>query len=154
MPFVLNPEFSINIISLHWSLNPGLSLNPGTATSKGFQDYISTGALRDVREVSPAFMLLTNLLEQRKRAGSICRACLLANVSPLRKLHSTTAGPAFKSEWHLGRPRGRGRWEGGSGWGIHVNPWLIHVNVWQKPLQYCKVISLQLIKINGKKKKE
>ena len=35
----------------------------------------------------------------------------------------------------------------------HVNPWLIHVNVWQKPLQYCKVISLQLIKINGKKNK-
>ena len=26
-------------------------------------------------------------------------------------------------------------------------------NVWQKPLQYCKVISLQPIKINGKKKK-
>ena len=26
-----------------------------------------------------------------------------------------------------------------------------HVNVWQKPLQYCKVISLQLIKINEKK---
>ena len=32
-----------------------------------------------------------------------------------------------------------------------VNPWLIYVNVWQKPLQYCKVISLQLIKINEKK---
>ena len=47
----------------------------------------------------------------------------------------------------------RGRWEVGSGWGTHVNPWLIHVNVWQKPPQYCKVISLQLIKINGKKKK-
>ena len=30
---------------------------------------------------------------------------------------------------------------------------LVHVNVWQKPLQYCKVISLQLIKINGKWKK-
>ena len=31
----------------------------------------------------------------------------------------------------LGRPRGigwRGRWEGGSGWGTHVTPWLIHVN--------------------------
>ena len=56
----------------------------------------------------------------------------------------------------LGRPRGigqRGRWEGGSGWGTHVTSWLIHVNVWQKPLQYCKVISLQLIKINGKKEK-
>ena len=56
----------------------------------------------------------------------------------------------------LGRPRGigwRGRWEGGSGWGIHVYPWLIHVYVWQNPLQYCKVISLQLIKINVKKLK-
>ena len=53
----------------------------------------------------------------------------------------------------LGRPRGigwRGRWEGRSGWGTHVNPWLILVNVWQKTLQYCKVISLQLKK---KKKK-
>ena len=57
----------------------------------------------------------------------------------------------------LGRPRGMGwggRREGGSGWGTHVNPWLIHVNVWQKPLQYCKVISLQLIKINEKKYKK
>ena len=56
----------------------------------------------------------------------------------------------------LGRPTGMGwggRWEGDSGWGTHVNPWLIHVNVWQKPLQYCKVISLQLIKIDGKKKR-
>ena len=49
----------------------------------------------------------------------------------------------------LGRPRGigwRGRWEGGSGWVIHVTPWLIHVNVWQNPLKCCEVISLQLIK--------
>ena len=46
---------------------------------------------------------------------------------------------------------GEGVWEGASGWGAHVNPWLIHVNVWEKPLQYCKVISLQLIKINEKK---
>ena len=53
----------------------------------------------------------------------------------------------------LGRPRGmgrRGRREWGSGWGTHVNPWLIHVNVRQKPLQYCKVINLHRIKINGK----
>ena len=54
----------------------------------------------------------------------------------------------------LGRPRGLG-WggglEGGSRWGTHVNLWLIHINVWEKPLQYCKVISLQLIKINEKK---
>ena len=39
---------------------------------------------------------------------------------------------------------GGGRWEGGSGWGTHVHPWQIHVSVWQKPLQYCNVISLQL----------
>ena len=55
----------------------------------------------------------------------------------------------------LGKPRDIGwgeRREGGLGWGTHVNPWLIHVNVRQKPLQYCKVISLQLIKINEKKK--
>ena len=55
----------------------------------------------------------------------------------------------------LGRPRGMrwgARWEGGSGLRTHVNPWLFHVNVWQKPLQYCKVISLQLIKINEKKR--
>ena len=47
-----------------------------------------------------------------------------------------------------------GRREGGSRWGTHVNPWLIHVNIWQKLLQYCKVINLQLIIINEKKEKE
>ena len=32
----------------------------------------------------------------------------------------------------LGKPRGSGwreRWEGGSGWGTHVNPWLFHFNI-------------------------
>ena len=41
-------------------------------------------------------------------------------------------------------------WTDPSEWGTHVNPWLMHVNVWQNPVQYCKVISLQLIKIRGK----
>ena len=57
----------------------------------------------------------------------------------------------------LGRPRGigwAGRRDGGSGWGTHVNPWLIHVSVWQKPPQQCKVISLQLIKISGRRKEK
>ena len=45
---------------------------------------------------------------------------------------------------HWDDPEG---WDGeGSGWGTHVHPWLIHVSVWQNPLQYCKVISLQLNK--------
>jgi len=43
----------------------------------------------------------------------------------------------------LGQPRGiawGGRvWDGGT----HVHLWLIYANVWQKPPQYCKVISLQ-----------
>ena len=57
----------------------------------------------------------------------------------------------------LGWPRGMewgGRWEGGSGWGTRVHPWWIHVNVWQKPLQYCKVINLQLKKKKKKKNME
>ena len=48
---------------------------------------------------------------------------------------------------HWNDPEG---WDGeGVGWrvqdgGTRVYPWLIYVNVWQKPLQYCNVISLQL----------
>ena len=41
----------------------------------------------------------------------------------------------------------------GSGWGTRIHPWLIHVNVWQKPPQYCKVISLQLNKFKKHKNK-
>ena len=55
----------------------------------------------------------------------------------------------------LGQLRGMGwggRWVGGSGGGTHVCPWLIHVNVYQKPPQYCKVISLPLKQIILKKK--
>ena len=55
----------------------------------------------------------------------------------------------------LGKPRGSG-WRGR--WGTHVNPWLNHFNVWQNPLQYCRVIGLQLIrkkkKLNGKTKQK
>ena len=44
----------------------------------------------------------------------------------------------------LGEWDGEGHGRGVSGWGKHVCQWLIHVNVRQKPLQNCKVISLQL----------
>ena len=67
-------------------------------------------------------------------------------------MHETSA-----QGWCTGKTQrdGVGReWEWGSGWGAHANPRLNHVNVWQKSLQYCKVVSLQLIKINEKKKKE
>ena len=36
---------------------------------------------------------------------------------------------------------------------IHIYLWLIHVDVWQKPIQYCKAIILQL-KINKFIRKE
>ena len=46
---------------------------------------------------------------------------------------------------HWDDPEGWGaRWEWSSGWGTHVHPWLIHAYVGQIPLQYCKVVSLQL----------
>ena len=44
----------------------------------------------------------------------------------------------------LGDGMGREAGGRGSGWGTHEHPWLTHVYVWQKPLQYCKVISLQV----------
>ena len=45
-------------------------------------------------------------------------------------------------EGWCGEGGGNGAWDGGT----HVHLWLIHVDVWQKPPQYCKVISLQLKK--------
>ena len=44
-------------------------------------------------------------------------------------MHETNA-----QGWCTGKTQRDGRWEGGLGWGAHVNPWLIHVDVWQKPL--------------------
>ena len=42
------------------------------------------------------------------------------------------------------------RWEGGSGLGTHVHPWLIHVNVWQN--QY-SIVKQNKVKIKIKKKR-
>ena len=42
-----------------------------------------------------------------------------------------------------------GRWEGGSGLGTHVHPWLIHVDVWQN--QY-SIVKQNKVKIKIKKK--
>ena len=47
----------------------------------------------------------------------------------------------------MGREAGRrGNWMGNT-----CKSMADHVNIWQKPLQYCKVISFQLIKTNEKK---
>ena len=51
--------------------------------------------------------------------------------------------------WCTGMPCGigwGGRWEGGSGWGIHVHLWQIHVNVWQYQLKKEKEYTEELDK--------
>ena len=68
---------------------------------------------------------------------TLCLQHWQANSLPL----APPGKPLCKNIVHLGREAG-----GGIGMGNICN-----VNVWQKPLQYCKVISLQLIKINEKK---
>ena len=52
--------------------------------------------------------------------------CILSRVKQITSpgwMHETSA-----QGWCAGKGW-RGRQEGGSGWGTHVNPWLIHVNV-------------------------
>ena len=71
--------------------------------------------------------------------------CILPYVKQMtnpRSMHET----GHPKLVHWDNPEGWDGERGGgcSGWGTHVHPWLIHVNVWQKPPQYCKVISLQL----------
>ena len=63
--------------------------------------------------------------------GDSNETCILSRVKQFATpgwMHETSA-----RGWCTGktqRDRGwRGRWEWGSGWEIHVNPWLIHVNV-------------------------
>ena len=71
--------------------------------------------------------------------------CILSYVK-----YITSPGPMHETGClglvHWDDPEG---WDGeGGGKGVqdggHMYTWLIHVNAWQKPLQYCKVISLQL----------
>ena len=69
-------------------------------------------------------------LGEKARVGCFERtACILSIMKQITSpggMHETSA-----RAWCTGKTRAigwRGRWEGGSGWGIHVTPWLIHVN--------------------------
>ena len=73
----------------------------------------------------------------------ICILPYVKQIASPGSMHETgRSGPV-----HWDNPEG---WDGVGGSrrgfqdGGHIPPWLIHVNVWQKPPQYCKVISLQL----------
>ena len=61
-----------------------------------------------------------------------------------------TQGTQLSALWQPSGVGWGGRWEEGSRGREHVlYLWLIHVDVWQKPIQHCKVIILQ-VKINKK----
>ena len=65
--------------------------------------------------------LLMKVKEESEKAG--LKLNIPAQVGCMRQV----LGPGA-----MGKPRGSGwrrRWEGGSGWGTHVNPWLFHFNV-------------------------
>ena len=82
--------------------------------------------------------------------GTACILSIVKQITSPGWMHETSA-----RAWCTGKTQGNRveREVGGvSGWGTHVTPWLIHVNVWQNPLKCCEVISLQLIKINEKKR--
>ena len=85
-----------------------------------------------------------NFKKRSKKENSI-ETCILSYVKQIASpglMHETGCSGLV----HWDDPEG---WDGeGGGGGFRMGntctPWLIHVNVWQKPLQYCKVISLQL----------
>ena len=70
---------------------------------------------------------------EKARVGCFERTALKRVLSRVKQITSPgwvheTSAPA----WCTGktqRDRVEREWERGSGWGIHVNPWLIHVNV-------------------------
>ena len=100
-------------------------------------------------------MIETGALWEKVRVGCFERTALKqvyyqgwnrlpAQVGCMRQV---LGAGALERPWGMGW---RGRREGGSGWGIH--DMADSCQCMAKPLQYCKVISLQLVKINGKKK--
>ena len=127
-----------------------LMTNLSTHTLEGsmylFRDPALSLLMSPLSSASPALLFLSTIY---KHISLLFKKKKRQLTSP-GWMHETSA-----RAWCTGKTQRNwlgGTREGGSGWGIHVTPWLIRVNVWRNPLQYCKVIGLQLIKINGKKK--
>ena len=82
----------------------------------------------------------TCILSCKKRIASLCS---IQDIGCLGLVHGDDP-EGWSREMIWGR-----RWEGGSGLGTHVHPWLIHVNVWQN--QY-SIVKQNKVKIKLKKK--
>ena len=91
---------------------------------------IARGNIKNLRYVDGTTLMaereeeIKNLLMKVKEESE--KVGLNLNIQKT-KLMRQALGPGA-----LGKPRGkgwRGRWEGGLGWGTHVNPWLFHFNV-------------------------
>ena len=78
--------------------------------------------------------------ENRIEIGILPYVKLMTSVSVMHE-----AGPSKPVLWD--NPEGwseDGSGRGGQDGSTYVHPWQIYVSEWQKHLQYCKVISLQL----------
>ena len=117
---------------------------PMTKSAQKFLLYRKWSARGQIHDVScrwrfgEIISLLSWLQKKKNKAFGLMQG--LNN----RKFHAWNRALGTTQRNGMGGGAGRG----GLGWGTHVHPWLIHDNVWQKPPRYCKVISLQLKKVN------
>ena len=105
---------------------------------------------------SPAYWTSGSKGKLCKRRGFLCSsvgkefACRWNMYITIREIDHQSKF----NEWNRALKVGVLGWPGGMGWETHVHLWLMHVNLWQKPQQYCEVISLQLNWFFFKKGKE
>ena len=60
-----------------------------------------------------------------------CKLSYVKRITSPGSVHNT----GYSGLVHWDDPEG---WDGGSGWGTHVHPWLMHVNVWQNQYNIVK----------------
>ena len=60
-----------------------------------------------------------------------CKLSYVRRITSPGSVHDT----GYSGLVHWDEPEG---WDGGSGWGTHVHPWLMHVNVWQNQYNIVK----------------
>ena len=87
----------------------------------------------------------------RENSIETCMLSMVKQITSPGWMHETSAW-AWCNDWKTQRDRVEREVEGGIGMGNTCKSMADSCQCMIKPLQYCKVISLQLIKINEKKK--